>query len=194
MVRLNPEHASFPVVLQALQVIIIIYFSSSFVLRFGFPLFSLEKKAAWIIGSAPISLVRVFWSKMLFYTICFTTLAVLFAFLNATILVMPLTTLVFFLLIVVTATIAITFFGLCLGAIAPNMETDDPEMLSTSLSGLFFIALSLLYGAFGSFAFYQIVKSGSFFPCLAFAVISLLLVWLFVSRALRALACFEFEG
>ncbi len=194
MGRLNPDHASFPFMLQALQVIIIIYFSSSFVLRFGFPLFSLEKKTAWIIGSAPISLVRVFWSKMIFYAACFTSLTVLFALLNSAILAMPLATFVFFLLIVVTATIAITFFGLCLGAIAPNVETDDPEILSTSLSGLFFIALSLLYGAFGSLAFYQFVESGSFLPGFVFEVASLLLVWFFVSRALRAIACFEFEG
>jgi hypothetical protein len=55
----------------------------------------------------------------------------------------------------VTTIIFIVTFGLSLGALFPNTETDDPEAISTSMSGLFFTASSLGYGALSAWILYK---------------------------------------
>lgn len=185
------EYGSLPAILQALQVITILYFISAFVLRFGFPSFSMEKKTFWIIFSAPINLVRLFWTKLIFYSVCFTLLGLLFGLANASILAIPFLQSILFLIIIITAVISVTTFGLGLGAIFPNFETDDPETLSTSLPGLFFILLSLIYGGFGAFSFYSLGISGSLIYFIMFEIVSLLLISLIILVATRKLPNIE---
>lgn len=185
------EYGSLPAILQALQVITVLYFISAFVLRFGFPSFSMERKTAWIISSAPLSLVRLFRTKLVFYSICFTLLGILFGFANAAILAIPFLNSILFLIIIITATISVTVLGLGLGAIFPNFETDDPEALSTSLPGLFFILSSLIYGCFGAFSFYYLSVSGSLIYFIIFELVSLLLMGIILWAATRKLPRLE---
>jgi hypothetical protein len=57
----------------------------------------------------------------------------------------------------VSAVIFIVTLGLSLGALFPSLESDDPEVISTSMSGLFCTALSLIYGALSALVLYVTV-------------------------------------
>ncbi len=57
--------------LQSLQFIVAIYFICAFTLRFVFPSFSLEKKTAWILASAPLNFKKIFFGKHLFFSLFF---------------------------------------------------------------------------------------------------------------------------
>jgi hypothetical protein len=53
-----------------------------------------------------------------------------------------------------------------MGALFPSNETDDPETISTSMPGLFFTALSLIYGALCSFILYTTMRTTLLDPLL----------------------------
>jgi hypothetical protein len=150
------------IVLQTLQYIIAVYFISAFALRFAFPSFSVEKKTAWILGSAPISFKKIFFGKYLFYTSFFIALGVIMSYINSVILSISITNLAYTLILLVTAIVFIVTAGLSLGALFPNTETDDPEVISTSMPGLFFTAIALLYGALSSYVLHTILSGNGF--------------------------------
>jgi ABC-2 type transport system permease protein len=174
------------------QFAVITYFVSMFVLRFAFPAFSSERRTAWILGAAPLDLSMVFTAKLRFFTILFSTLAVLFALLNTLLAPFSATLITALLLLLCIATLFLTTYGLSLGAIFPNFESDDPETLSTTMPGLGFIFGALLYGALGASAFGVMAKSGEYFPVFAFVALSLGGVIYLSRHAHRALARMEF--
>ncbi len=141
-------------VFQALQFIIATYFICSFALRFVFPSFSVEKKTAWILGSAPLSFTKIFFSKYLFYTTFFVILGTLMSYVNFKILNLNFMYGFYSMTLFIATVVFIVTLSLSLGALFPSTETDDPEVVSTSMSGLFFTALSLIYGALSSIVLY----------------------------------------
>ena len=141
-------------IFQALQFIIATYFICSFALRFVFPSFSVEKKTAWILGSAPLSFTKIFFSKYLFYTTFFVILGTLMSYVNFKILNLNFMYGFYSMTLFVATVVFIVTLSLSLGALFPSTETDDPEVVSTSISGLFFTALSLIYGALSSIVLY----------------------------------------
>jgi hypothetical protein len=175
-------------VFQALQFIIAIYFICSFALRFVFPSFSVEKKTAWILASAPLSFRRIFFSKYLFYTLFFVIVGTLMSYINNSILHVPFSYGVYSTLLFVSATIFIVTFGLTLGAVFPSTETDDPEAITTSMPGLFFTAFSLIYGAVCAWMLYITLIKGTVLPVILFAIFTLSFVGitlLFIPRLTR---------
>ena len=54
----------------------------------------------------------------------------------------------------ITTVIFIVTLALSLGALFPSQDTDDPEAISTSMSGLFFTALALIYGGLSAWVLY----------------------------------------
>lgn len=143
------------IILQALQFVIAIYFISSFTLRFVFPSFSAERRAAWILATAPLSFTKIFFGKYLFYTSFFAGLGVLMSYINSLILNIPLAQALHGVLLLVVTIIFIVTLGLSLGALFPNTETDDSETISTSMPGLFFTAISLMYGSLSGWILYK---------------------------------------
>lgn len=139
---INPRMVS----LQMIQYIIAIYFISAFTLRFVFPSFSTERKTKWILGSAPVSFIKIFFSKYFFYTTFFIILGVVMNYINSFALHLTATHTVYLMILFVTVITFIVTFGLTLGALFPSTETDDPEVISTSMPGLFFTAIALIYG------------------------------------------------
>ncbi len=162
--------------LQALQFIIAVYFICSFTLRFVFPAFSLEKKTAWILASAPLSFKRIYFGKHLFYSLFFVTVGVLMSCINVSILNLPLSFASYSVLLFITVVIFIVTLGLSLGAIFPNFETDDPEVIGTSMPGLFFTALSLIFGALGAWVLYVSLASGNIAALLFFVIFTFILI------------------
>jgi len=170
--RYGLDESQVPLIFQAFQIVVMIYFVSAFVLRFGFPSMSVERKTVWILGSAPINLVNLFWAKLWFYTAAFTTIGLVVGLANAAILTIPVIKAALFLAIAITALVVVSVIGISFGALFPNFETDDPSILSTSLPGLGFIVVSLLYGVFAATAYYFVLARASWIPFILFAVIS----------------------
>jgi hypothetical protein len=152
--RHNPDISETFAILQSLQFIISIYFISAFTLRFAFPSFSTERKTAWIVASAPLSFIKIFLSKYLFFTGFFSVVAISMTYLSTFVLHIPFSNAVYALLLLVAVVVCIVTFGLTLGALFPSTDTDDPEVMSTSMPGLFFTVLSLLYGALAAWVLY----------------------------------------
>lgn len=162
------------ILLDAIQFIIALYFISSFALRFVFPSFSMEKKTSWILGSAPLSFTKIFTGKYLFYTSSFITIGLLMSSVNAGVLSLSLVSASYTAVLFIITTVTIVTCGLSLGALFPNTETDDPEVISTSMPGLFFTAFSLIYGTVSAWILYTSIQSSSLFPTLFFIVASAL--------------------
>lgn len=175
------------------QFAVILYFVSMFVLRFAFPSFSSERRTAWLIGAAPVDLGVVFVSKLRFFVILFSFLAIVFACLNVLAVGLPTSLIAILLSVLVLATLFLTTWGLSLGAIFPNFESDDPETLSTTLPGLGFIFGALSYGAFGAYALGQAFKGGNLIPLFLFTIFSLVGTVILSRLARRRLASTGFE-
>ncbi|HVN26401.1 MAG TPA: hypothetical protein VMT99_01990 [Candidatus Paceibacterota bacterium] len=162
--------------IQSLQVATTVFFTSTFSLRFALPSFSVDRRMRWILGTAPISPRAVFFSKLAFYSAVFLVFGLGLGIANASILGVPIVQVGLFLATIAVMVLAITTFGLALGARFPNTESDDPEIVSTSLPGLGFTFLSLGYGALGTWIFYQALLVGALAPLAAFVALSALFI------------------
>ncbi len=192
MVHYGTSQLASVALLEALEIVVAVYFASAFVLRFAFPSFSTERKTAWIFGSAPLKLEKVFLAKLLFYGAVFMAMGLAVGAANSFIIGVPLADAVLFLFFVALAIAFVTTFGLCMGTVYPNFDTDDPEVLSTSLAGLGFIFGSLIYGGAGSLAFYVFLAGGGPLGLVAFGILSVLGIAVLLDWAFRSLRTFEF--
>ncbi len=98
----------------------------------------------------------------------------------------------FSMIIFVSSTVFVIVYGLSLGAMFPNFETDDPSALSTSLPGLGFIIGSLMYGALGGLLLYKAYVSDAFLWVLLFEIITLLAIIYLARTASRKINTTEF--
>lgn len=188
--QINPE--LFPSIVQILQYATIAYFISAFVIRFALPSFSTERKTAWILASAPIDIAKMFWSKFWFFNTIFLVLGFTTLFLNFFFLHLDIGSAGFLFLLSSISIIFITTLGLSLGAIFPNFDTDDPQIIATSFPGLTFIVLSLSYGALGVYLFNVTLIRGVLSPLFGFMGISLLVIALMLYISPRSLRHTEF--
>lgn len=147
-------------ILQSLQFIIAIYFICSFSLRFVFPAFSVEKRTSWVLGSAPLSFKRIFFGKYFFYSTFFVLLGLLMSYINVSVLNLPTLAAFYLVTLFLITTVFIVTFALSFGAVFPSGESDDPEVVTTSMPGLFFTAFSLSYGALCAWSLYVALSTG----------------------------------
>lgn len=171
--------------LQIFQYIIAIYFISSFTLRFVFPSFSVERKASWILGSAPLSFRKIFFGKYLFYTIFFVLVGICMNVVSNNVLHLSFTHATYSMLLFVSTVIFIVTLGMTLGAVFPNTETDDAEAITTSMPGLFFTAIALLFGALSDAVLYFTLTEKTVTPILLFIAVTFLLVIFFLLKTPR---------
>jgi hypothetical protein len=186
--RYEPDITAKTVLLETIQFVIAIYFISSFTLRFVFTSFSVEKKTSWILRSAPLNAVRLFFSKYFFYCAVFLSLGLIMNAVNSSILAMPFMGALYSMILFLSTIIWIVTCGLSLGALFPNKDTDDPEVISTSMPGLFFTAISLLYGALCAYALYQTLSKHTSIPLymsLALTFISIFVVLVILPARIR---------
>ncbi|MEN9881476.1 MAG: hypothetical protein RLZZ308_659 [Candidatus Parcubacteria bacterium] len=160
-------------ILQSLQYIIALYFISSFALRFVFPSFSIEKKTSWILLSAPINFRKIFFGKYIFFITLFTTLGLVMSYITMTVLGLSIANTLYSTLLLTSVSIAIITFALILGAFFPNTETDDPEIIATSMTGLFFTAISLTYGGISGWVLYTTLIKNSQTLLVSFVIFTL---------------------
>ncbi|MDO8515887.1 MAG: hypothetical protein Q7S28_01405, partial [bacterium] len=134
-------------IVQSLHILIAAYFVAAFALRFAFPAWSSERRTAWILSSAPLNFKNIFWAKLFFYSLLFGGMGVLLAGLNAVLMGIPPGNALLFILFVAVTAVTVSIAGFCTGTLFPSLETDDPELLSTSLPGLGFTIGAVGYGA-----------------------------------------------
>ena len=170
--------------IQLIEFLITVYFTSTAVLRFVYPTFSMERRSAWLLASAPIDLRSVLIAKAAWFTFIFSvfscainTVSLQLAGANA-----AATSVSVGMLLV--AVITLVSIGIFTSVFFANFETDDPQVLSTSLPGLGLILVSLLYGA-GSTLILRQFLSGNGTPTVVWAVISLLFAAVMYKSTLR---------
>jgi len=178
--------------IEALQYMTVVFFISAFVLRFAFPSFSTEIKTAWIIGSAPVEYKKIFWAKFFFYSLIFVAIGLGVGWFNLSVLNLPVNASALLFFYFFLAIVFVNVLGLSLGAIYPNFETDDPQVLSTSLPGLGFMVISMLYGGLGAWLIYQSISFGFNIYSLAYIILSLLVIIWLLRKATNSLSKIEF--
>lgn len=177
--------------IQSLQLITAVFFVSAFVLRFVLPSFSSERRTAWILGTAPISPRRIFLLKLMFYSVLFLTLGVAFGVINSAVLGISLTGAGEFLGMLAVMIAGITAFGLALGTLWPNTESDDAETISTSLIGLAFTFISLLASGLGALLYYRLLTFSEVLPAGIFIAALLALTAGIIAVTLQKLKTFN---
>ena len=171
----TPDLTTSLVLLESFEFLIAVYFICAFTLRFVFPAFSMEKKLLWLLGSAPINFNRIFRSKLVFYIILFSSIGLLMNFISASVLAVPIDHAITTTVLFISTILLIVTLGLSLGALFPSHETDDPEIISTSMSGLFFTLTSLIYGSISTYILYQSLLTKTNELVIVFSLFTLLI-------------------
>jgi hypothetical protein len=152
------------------------YLVSVFAMRYVFPLISLEGQSSWIVWSAPIKRIKIFWQKLI------SSFLIIFLWMETSALILikilglPLAPQWPLLLVNLPLALTITFITLGIGAIKPNFWERNPEKLSTSPGGLAATAACLGYIAVVTFFLFVQKEPFSFMPHLAVWFISGLVI------------------
>lgn len=178
--------------IQVFQLLVVVYFVASLAVRFVFPNFSLEAENAWNLLSSPVSRTKLFWTKAVFFGGLLGLLTLFVSIIHLFILGIGLGTGVVFLVMAVTAAITVALIGLALGARFPNFDTSDPQKLSTTLPGLSFVIVSMLYGGVASYVLYLTFLTGQLLIAGLFVLGSALLAFGFCRLATAKLDAIEF--
>lgn len=192
MLKYGLDLNDLPYMVIVLQFVTGIYFISAFVLRFVFPTFGSERSSAWLLATAPIDFAKIYWAKLWFFVCIFTTLGLVIVSINLSYLGMSPISLTLSFVIFITSVIFVIVYGLSLGAMFPNFETDDPSSLSTSLPGLSFIIGSLMYGALGGLLLYETYIGDIFWWALLFELVTIVGIFYLVKKAPKKFSETEF--
>ena len=169
--------------------------------RFVYPQFSLEGKRVWIVGMAPLGLVRVVKTKFALTSFSSLTLTLGLIWLSCRMLKLPTDATLFFAVSITVMTFALNGLATGLGVLYPNFREENPSKIVSGFGGTFCLVLSFLY-IVASVTLLAIgspwAKEGTQpIPILlacwgAFAIISMLTGWLPLKVALRNAAQFEY--
>ena len=168
--------------------------------RFVYPQFSLEGKRLWIVGLAPLGLVRVV--KIKYWMSGTTALVVTLGLitLSCHMLDLPWFQTLYFAIAITVMTFTLTGLAVGLGALYPNFKEENPSKIVSGFGGTFCLVLSFLYilGSVVLLAFASPWMRTEGLPpahaglCLGgFAVLSLLIGWLPFQLGLRRVKTFE---
>jgi ABC-2 type transport system permease protein len=113
--------------------------------RFVFPQFSLEGKRLWIVGMAPMGLVRALQAKFWLASRAALPVALGLILLSCHMLQMPLNRTLYLGVIIATMTITLAALAMGLGAIFPNFREDNPTKVVSGFGGTLCLVLSFLY-------------------------------------------------
>jgi len=113
--------------------------------RFVYPQFSLEGKRLWIVGMAPLGLVRVVRAKYWLGCIASLFITVGLVALSSYMLKMPPSRIAFFSAIIAVMTLTLNGLAMGLGTLYPNFKEDNPSKIVSGFGGTFCLVLSFLY-------------------------------------------------
>jgi ABC-2 type transport system permease protein len=166
--------------------------------RFVYPQFSLEGRRLWIVGLAPLGLVRVVLVK--YWLASFLSLAVTLTLitLSCSLLHMSWDQLVFFGTVVTVMTFSLNGLAIGLGVLFPNFKESNPGKIVSGFGGTLCLVLSFLYIS-ASVALLGFGTSGlhlradwALESVATFLFLSVLTGWLPLRAGLRQLRHFEF--
>lgn len=170
--------------------------------RFVYPQFSLEGKRMWIIGLAPLGLVRVVRTKYWLSTLASLAVTLGLMLLSCFMLRLSLERQVFFALAVSLMTFTLNGLAVGLGAMYPNFNEEHPGKIVSGFGGTFCLVLSFLY-IVGAVSLLALGSPWSWSPqgtlsttwiataWTGFLLLSLLVGWLPLRLGLRKAAVFE---
>jgi len=168
--------------------------------RFVYPQFSLEGKRLWIVGMAPLGLVKVVRTK--YWLANATSLVVTLGLITMScyMLDMTLGRTLYFAAAVAVMTMTLTGLAVGLGALYPNFKEENPSKIVSGFGGTFCLVLSFLY-ILGSVVLLALAtpwtrpEAASFgrtFTCLgSFAALSFSIGWVPLRLGLRRVKTFE---
>ena len=113
--------------------------------RFVYPQFSLEGKRLWIVGMAPLGLVKVVRAKYWLGCVASLVITVSLVTLSSYMLKMPPTRIAFFGGIIAVMTMTLNGLAMGLGTLYPNFKEDNPSKIVSGFGGTFCLVLSFLY-------------------------------------------------
>ena len=116
--------------------------------RFVFPQFSLEGKRIWIVGMAPLGIMRVIRTKFWLAALAALTVTLSLMFLSCRMLNLPMDRTVFFSGVITIMTFTLTGMAVGLGALYPNFKEDNPSKIVSGFGGTLCLVLSFVYIVF----------------------------------------------
>ena len=169
--------------------------------RFVYPQFSLEGKRLWIVGMAPLGLMRVVKAKYAMATTASLVVTFGLIWLSCHMLDMNTSRTVFFTGAITVMTFTLNGLAVGLGVLYPNLREDNPGKIVSGFGGTFCLVLSFLYILasvilLGLGAPWAQVKSAESIVrsvlCLsAFGVLSFVLGWVPLQIGLQRVKSFE---
>ncbi|HXG46907.1 MAG TPA: hypothetical protein VNO52_04725 [Methylomirabilota bacterium] len=113
--------------------------------RFVYPQFSLEGKRLWIVGMAPLGLVRVVKAKYGLATATSLLVTLGLILVSCYMLKLPPGQTAYFGLAITTMTFTLNGLAVGLGVLFPNFKEDNPGKIVSGFGGTFCLVLSFLY-------------------------------------------------
>jgi ABC-2 type transport system permease protein len=169
--------------------------------RFVYPQFSLEGKRLWVVGMAPLGLVKVVRTKYWMANAASLVVTLGLITMSCYMLEMSWGRTMFFGIAVSVMTLTLTGLAVGLGALYPNFKEENPSKIVSGFGGTFCLVLSFLY-ILGSVVLLALATpwtrpdAVSFLRtvlCLGgFAALSFALGWLPLRLGLRRVKTFEF--
>jgi ABC-2 type transport system permease protein len=166
--------------------------------RFVYPQFSLEGRRLWIVGMAPLGLVRVVKVKYWLASVSSLVVTLSLITLSCHMLKMNWDQRVFFAAVMTVMTFSLNGLAIGLGVLYPNLKEPNPGKIVSGFGGTLCLVLSFLYilasvllltfGAAGLHARASWAVAG----ISAFALLSMLIGWVPLKFGLRQLDKFEF--
>jgi ABC-2 type transport system permease protein len=173
---------------------------ATFTTRFVYPQFSLEGKRLWIVGMAPLGIVKVVKTK--YWLANATSLIVTLGLitLSCHMLEMPFVRTLYFVAATTVMTLTLTGLAVGLGAIYPNFKEENPSKIVSGFGGTFCLVLSFLY-ILGSVVLLALATSWTHAGTTSatrtilflgsFAALSILIGWVPLQLGLRRVRTFE---
>ncbi|MEA3248752.1 MAG: hypothetical protein U9Q03_00140 [Patescibacteria group bacterium] len=121
------------------------YFTLTTCMRFAFPSFSLEGRAAWIVWASPVHAHEIFSWKYFFWASFLFVIMGAVTWISAALFALPAVMIMFLLYATACTVLAVTVLALGQGAMRPNFRDQNPDTLSTSPSGLLATTIGLAY-------------------------------------------------
>jgi ABC-2 type transport system permease protein len=166
--------------------------------RFVFPQFSLEGWRLWLVGMAPMGLVRVVKTK--YWLASFSSLVVTLSLitLSSWLLKMTWDRIAFFSAVITVMTFALNGLAVGLGVLYPNLKDSNPSKIVSGFGGTLCLVLSFLYIVasvlllgFGTTGLHP--HANIAVACVSgFTLLSFIIGWAPLKLAFRHLANFEF--
>ncbi len=113
--------------------------------RFVYPQFSLEGKRLWIVGMAPLGLVKIVRAKFWLASLAALIVTVALMFLSCHMLALPWHHTLYLTGAITVMTFTLTGLAIGLGALYPNFKEDNPSKIVSGFGGTFCLVLSFIY-------------------------------------------------